>query len=764
MSAPRRNSISYEEAASVLIVTTVAAFLAVFSDASPTGTTATDLIIVAACAGVVTWLGASAPWWALMSAAGLVLLGALPGPFLWIAVATLAFTLSGWIGWERANQPIVRSVTAGAVVQVALRLEWEEFFLSSGIVAGVAMGIIAISGYLRRRRYVRRRIRLTAMAVGGLILVAIIGLGFAGAQAGSTARDGYRGLLDGLEYMQDGNVSEAEAALRQAANDLSEAENSLAGPASQLARFIPGIAQNRNTAVEVLADAAAASESAATTLRFVNLDQLTVDGGVIDVGALAALEEPLTDLEQTVRELSETLRESESSWLIAPLQSRLQTGIVRADQAAHQAEATAAAAQFGPELLGANGPRTYLFAFVNSAEARGTGGLMGNWSEVTIDNGAISVTANGRTADLQTNSLRSLRLDATAEYFLRYGPQGALIDEGVLEKYWSNVTLSPDMPSVGNAMAQMYETATGTAVDGVFIVDPAGIAALLAITGPVEVPGVEQQINSANAEQFLTVDQYEFAESDREDLLAAVTAETISNVLNSTLPPPQQMAPALASAVLNGHISGWAANPDGQELFELVGMDGGLPLITTAATDAIAVSSNNSSGNKIESFLERTIEYRPTANQRTGQVEATMKVSLTNTAPTTGYDDYVIGNIIGEPVGTNRMLLDIYTRLGVDSVTIDGNPAPVDTLRELGYSVYTTQFQIPSGGTVVVELNLSGEVGPGGYELVYRPQSLPRSDTLIVDAQTTSGDDIFSYEGTLERRSILSANGVRAWR
>ena len=129
-----------------------------------------------------------------------------------------------------------------------------------------------------------------------------------------------------------------------------------------------------------------------------------VNGGV-DIATLAVLEAPLTDLEATVRDLSDTLVDADSDWLVPPIKSRLDTGIRRAEQAAHQAEATAAAARVGPDLLGADEPRTYLLAFVNNAEARGTSGLMGNWTEITIDDGQIEVTADGRTADLQTPDL-----------------------------------------------------------------------------------------------------------------------------------------------------------------------------------------------------------------------------------------------------------------------------------------------------------------------------------------------------------------------
>ena len=50
-----------------------------------------------------------------------------------------------------------------------------------------------------------------------------------------------------------------------------------------------------------------------------------------------------------------------------------------------------AVARQGPAMLGVDGPRRYMIAFTNSAEARGTAGLMGNWSELTITNGKLAV-------------------------------------------------------------------------------------------------------------------------------------------------------------------------------------------------------------------------------------------------------------------------------------------------------------------------------------------------------------------------------------
>jgi hypothetical protein len=358
-----------------------------------------------------------------------------------------------------------------------------------------------------------------------------------------------------------------------------------------------------------------------------------------------------------------------------------------------------------------------------------------------------------------------LELDMPAEYFNRYGIYGARIDEGVDPKFWSNVTMPPDGPSVGDPMAQMYEAVDGAGVDGVLILDAAGLAALLEITGPITVPGVDGRLDADNLEQFLLVDQYSFDEEQREQILDAITTATIANVLDRELPPPQQIAPTLAPAAQNGHITGWAAREEEQELFELIGMDARLPSIQRPGSDGLAVVTQNSSGNKIDSFLRRTIEYHPVIDESTGDATARLRVELTNNAPTSGLPDYVIGNIVGAPPGTSRMLLDVYTKLGVDQVFLDGQSVDASTdVDELGYHMTQRQFEIPAGESIVVEYTLSGNLGAGPYHLLYRPQPLPTVDRLFVDARTSTGERIFVVSEQLSRRSVISREGIDAAR
>ena len=56
--------------------------------------------------------------------------------------------------------------------------------------------------------------------------------------------------------------------------------------------------------------------------------------------------------------------------------------------------------------------------------------------------------------------------------------------------YWQNVTMSPDFPSVGRVIAQLFPESGGVPIDGVLRLDPAALQGLLQLAGPVTVPGI----------------------------------------------------------------------------------------------------------------------------------------------------------------------------------------------------------------------------------------------------------------------------------
>ncbi|MEO6122770.1 MAG: DUF4012 domain-containing protein [Ilumatobacteraceae bacterium] len=770
MRPTRRNTISHTNAWIVTGVAALAGILAALSPARPTGSSVPDAIVTFALGALVTWLSASAPWWALATAAGIVTVGSLESSVALIAIGAMTTLAALWIGYMKATMPVERAVLGGAIVSVALRIEMHHFFLDSAIVAGTSLGLLIVTGWMRRQSYVRRRIVWCSLGLLGLMLIGVAGMATAALRAKSDATKGYNHLIDGLDRLDATDMAGAADVLKQAAVELRHANESIDGPLTSVARFVPIVAQNRTATTTLLDRASTAADAASKALAVVDIDQLRIIDGRVDVGAVSILSGPLAQLKSTVDELSAALHDVDSPWLVAPLQNRLRSARDRVDRVTHLATGASATAQYAPDMLGAGGMRRYLFAFTNPSEARGVSGLMGNWSEVTIDRGQLRVTKSGRTAQL-IQALRDgegFRLDMPADYFSRYEHFGAG-NVGVTgaPKFWSYSTISPDMPSDGSAMAQMYEAGGGQHLDGVFVIDPAGLAALLGATdSSITVDGVDQPLSATTIEAFLLRDQYQLPENDREIVLAAVTEQTIKKVLTSSLPAPRELIEKLSPAALGGHISVWAADPTAEAFLRTIGIDNALPDFSGphGSADGLAVVTTNTGGNKIDSFLRRAISYSPTYSASNGDTNATLTVSLTNDAPTIGFPDYVIGNIIGLPTGTNRMLLSVYSRLGHLDSAIDGTTVPVQVQGELGWNVYSTYVNVPSGTTVVVTMHLSGRVAPGRYEVIYRPQALPTADTLTIDAQDSDHERIFDFSGILSRRSVLSASGVDAWR
>ena len=160
-------------------------------------------------------------------------------------------------------------------------------------------------------------------------------------------------------------------------------------------------------------------------------------------------------------------------------------------------------------------------------------------------------------------------------------------------------------------------------------------------------------------------------------------------------------------------LMAWSTQPDEQRLFTDVRMDGGFRL--EGGGDGVAVTVDNAIGNKIDAYLQASVEYRVVADGPAGRT-AEVEVTLTNTAPASGLPDYVIGNAFADgadvPLGTNRTFLSIYTAMPMVAATLDGEQVGMQTSRVFGWRASTRFLEIPPGTTRVLTLEVRGSVDP----------------------------------------------------
>jgi Protein of unknown function (DUF4012) len=446
----------------------------------------------------------------------------------------------------------------------------------------------------------------------------------------------------------------------------------------------------------------------------------------------------------------------ESAWLAAPVADRVDRVQREVADARPDARLAADAVRVVPGIFGGDGESRWLVAFTTPVEARGRTGFMGNYAELTAIDGDVEMPRFGRILELELGGTPGVErtLTGPGDFVARWGRYQPLAT-------WRNLTMSPDFPSVGQVMTELYPQSGGRPIDGVIAVDPVALAALLEFTGPVTVPGVPEPLTAENAAEFMLFEQYvELPDNERVDVLENLARTVFDRLTVGELPAPGAVADVLGPAVRDGHIQLYSSHPEQQRLFTEIDADGALPAVDG---DFLAVVNSNATGNKIDRFLSRDIDYRATWDPASGEVAATLSVTLVNDAPRAGLPDYIIGNALDEegedlPPGTNRTHLSLYSPFALEGADLDGQPLDLPAEVERDRYAYSLFLDIPpEGGARVVTLRLRGSipVDGHGYRLDVAGQPLVTPDDVRVTVESTAG-------GTLRASAPMEVAGRTA--
>lgn len=694
----RRNRVDERFAIGAAIIS---ACVALLSPASPTGSAITDGVVIAVAVGAVTWAAASAPWWAVAAACGISAVIALD-PVVGV-VAFLGFLGGLHVGIVRRNDGVVRAIAGGIAANTFLWSELEGFFGLSAIVGITTCSTLLLFGLLRRPSQIRRRGWQTLGVTAGLAVLAVIGAVLAGVGSRSDVSTAANDARTAIRTLNDGDYAGAADLFEQSSRGFDRGADQLGGVLAAPARLVPGLAQNLD-AGRTLSDVAAdATASAASALRNVDVAELTLSGGAIDVGAVAAVEQPLLDLQNALLALEDAAERVQSPWLVEPIQRQLDELDEEIAENEPRLENTIEAARLAPDLLGADGERRYLVVFTTPVEARGTAGFIGNWAEVVADEGRLTVEDFGRRSDLEQVIRESdpIRCGACPEELLTFhGEFGLTTGPGgtVGFRVWSNITTPTHFPYAAEAMASLYPDSGGRTVDGVISLDPYVVAELMRYTGPIEVPELGVTVTADDAAEFILSEQYVLAGDEvgeRIEALETLGQEAITRILTAQLPDPPELARRFGPLVEERRLLVWTPDPSERAFLARIGMLGDLPALDR--TDGgFAVTVTNGSGNKIEAFLDRTVEVTERTSAD-GQRELVADVVFTNNAPASGLPDYVIGNLVDLPKGSSRLIVTFFGPATAAEFSIDGERLAVSPITEAGWTGYRTSVDLLAG-------------------------------------------------------------------
>ncbi|HET7487418.1 MAG TPA: DUF4012 domain-containing protein [Acidimicrobiales bacterium] len=722
------------------MVAGLSAVAAVAAGAHPTGWAVADALLAGGL-GAATALAAplAGPRVVAVAGAVAVVCSGRSTPSALCAGAALGAVAALFATGQRS--PGVLLLAGAALAQAALRFQWPAPTGGPSVAAALAVGPILVLGLARAPRPVRRAVGLAtgAFVAGSIVFSALAGL--AVLEARSAVERGITAARSGLTAAEGSDRETAANQFGAATDSFRSANRSIGAWWARPALAVPVVGRQA-LAVRTMAgsgvDLAAAGARAA---READPSSIHLTDGAVDLQALEAVRRPLEAAADSLRRADKAMTRARSPFLVGPVATRLDDLADKVHSASGSAETAVLALRTAPALLGADGPRRYFVAVQNPAESRASGGLIGNFGELVSQDGVVSLGRFGRVQELnEAGDALSKRITGPADYVRRYAPWHP-------SRYWQSITLSPDFPTVAQAIEQLYPQSGGQKLDGVISMDPAAFAALLRVVGPVPVEG-HPDITADDAEKLLLHDQYvsfgQAGESDRVGFLDTVTQSVFGRLTGTSLPSPRIMADALAPAVAGRHIQLASIHPDEQRFFERIGAAGAVPAVQG---DALGVVTQNFDGNKIDWFLHRSYTYDASFDPATGKVDATLTIRLQNDAPASGLPKSVIG--YGGPIdpdyhrsvdGENFTMLAVYSPLELQTmVTDDGQDLQVSRQNELGRRVYWAYVSIPTMTTRTVTLKLSGRVARGDYRLDIAQQPMVHPDRATVSVDLAGG-------------------------
>jgi hypothetical protein len=709
------------------VVVVAAGVGAALAGCHPTGTTVVDPVytgVFGAAVALAASRAARSPLLFLSAVALIMSRGALDIP---AAVALLvAF---GSVFATRAYR-VTGAVVGAFAVQAVLRWPAVGFHGLTALVALVAVTPCLVSGWRHAPRHSLSWLRRAVVAVPLVAIVLSLPVAVAGLLAHRDVTAGIGATTGALGSISDGTTASGTHQLRLASADFAAATRRTDAWWTYGARLVPVVAQQGRVLARSTSVAGNVTGAVAADADRSGTDTLAYTGGGIDLTKVAALAGPLKVIDTRLGVAAHQLASVRSGWVLGPLQSRfkiLDGDITKAHFGTQIASQVIGAA---PSLFGGEGPRHYFVAFMTPAESRGLGGFIGAYGELTADQGRITLTRSGDISDLNRVPDGVRTLTGLPDYLARYGSFGP-------QNRFQDLTYAPDLPTVAQVIAQLYPQSSGDQIDGVLALDPQALAALLHFTGPVTIPDIGV-VDASNAADVLLKGQYATipapsGQTARHDYLQDALGVAFGQLTSGSLPGPQTLSATLDPVVRQGRLQFWSLHPGDQGVLRRLGLDGAFP--SAAGKDLLAVTTQNAANNKLDAYLQRSIDDHVGYDPGNGRVGATVKISLHNGAPAAGLAPDVSGSYAGSglPPGTNGTWLSVYSPLALTLATADGKPLPMTSTPEFGVHAYSAYLNIPPGGTVNLVMGLRGRVTPGrDYRLTLHQQPLVLPDRVTV--------------------------------
>lgn len=394
--------------------------------------------------------------------------------------------------------------------------------------------------------------------------------------------------------------------------------------------------------------------------------------------------------------------------LVGPLASRRAALADRLDAATvAMAKGSRVAAGLADLLAG---PRRYLVLAANNAEMRAGSGMFLSIGEMIFTNGEMTLGEFRPAGDLLLDPNFAPPID-DADLKARWGWLNPNIE-------WRNLAASPRFAASAALASRMWVARGGAPTDGVLMLDPVALQAVLSSTGPVAV--ADRTVTADDVLPLLLHDQYAgidtLAAGDQAGRreLSGLIAGAALGALQEADSDTGALTTALSRATRGRHLMAWATDGTAQRVWEAAGVAGKL------ADDSLLVSVLNRAGNKLDPFLQ--VDARLVLRPPRARSHGELRITVRNGTPE-AESGYVAGlnPASGVRPGDYSGLLSVNLPGFADDVKVEGEPVFAAAGADGQTTVVAWPIRVNRGETVTQVMRF--RLPSGGGSLTVEPSA-----------------------------------------
>lgn len=355
-----------------------------------------------------------------------------------------------------------------------------------------------------------------------------------------------------------------------------------------------------------------------------------------------------------------------------------------------------------PKILGYPDNKQYLVLFQNDGELRGTGGFLTAYAVLKIESGKMKPEKSDDIYSLDKKYKSRLKPPEPIKKYLFSTEFGT----GLVPYYYlRDMNFSPDFKISMETFKQYYDKIPGeTKVDGIIAVDTDVLAQLVAILGPINVPGygkftVEPDKRCHGIPNIICELEYLVDEplptesgSRKQTILGPMMQEIMLKAMVS----PKQLWPTLFSASLKflkeKHLLLYFTDNQLEQAVEAFNAAG---RIKEYDGDYLHINDSNFGGAKANLFTKHQVEQEYEISE-TGRATKTLTITYENPEP---MDNCNLERKAGLCLNSIlRNYLRVYVPKGSKLIESLGSEVKMETGEELGKTFFEGFLTVRGGG------------------------------------------------------------------